>query len=87
MEEREKITYEHDDSIKVNYLIYGDRKVLVESQFVADMGFSGNVKTPIGFLVGKPEQVDKKSGKSISVLETLFENEKEEIREILNSCD
>lgn len=60
VEEREKITYKHEDGEKINYFSYKDRTVLVTSQFIADMGFSGYVKTPVGLLLGNSNNLTKR---------------------------
>lgn len=46
---------------------------------MADMGFAGMVRTPVGFVVGEREQIDK-NGRRITVLETILDSEREKLR-------
>ena len=57
----------------------GHKVTLCTEEFVADMGFAGMVRTPVGFVVGEREQIDK-NGRRITVLETILDSEREKLR-------
>jgi len=82
--EREKLIYEHKKKEHLQGIGYKGYKVLVKSEFIADMGFSGYSKNPLGIVKGKPKQKDEKTGKLVTRLEKLSNEEQEELRKRLN---
>ena len=76
----ERKIFLHTPSKKDNTFPYRGRSVLITKSYIADMGFSGNVRTPEGFIIDTPEQMYTKNGKKVIVLEELLKNERTELR-------
>jgi CYTH domain-containing protein len=79
----ETFVYEHVNDENIEYVKYKDRRALVNYNFYADMGFSGWSINPIGYVIGKSKTLDKKSGKQITLVQKLLNEEREELKKNL----